>query len=111
MTVQADFLRKERLPDFLVPGDSFLTFVPIAHLSRYSLKIIHKKMVLELGWYIWRKYYYTKYQKISMLDIKIITWEFFHVYLQPLTQEPTYKLWMFVYFLSYQFMCKELPST
>lgn len=49
MTVQADFLRKERLPDFLVPGDSFLTFVPIAHLSRYSLKIIHKKMVLELG--------------------------------------------------------------
>lgn len=49
MTVQEDFLRKERLPDFLVPGDSFLTFVPIAHLSRYSLKIIHKKMVLELG--------------------------------------------------------------
>lgn len=55
-------------------------------------------MVLELEWCVWRKCYYTKYQKISMLDIKIITWEIFHVYLQLLTQEPTYKLWTFVYF-------------
>jgi len=41
-------------------------------------------MVLELGWCVWRKCYYTKYQKISMFDIKIITWEIFHVYLQEL---------------------------
>jgi len=38
MTVQADFPRKERLPDFLIPGDSFLPFVPIAHLSSVLLK-------------------------------------------------------------------------
>lgn len=69
-------------------------------------------MVLEVGWCVWRVCYYTKYQKISMLDIKIITWEIFHLYLQLLTQEPIYKLQMFVYFfLLYQFMCKELPST
>lgn len=49
MTVQADFPRKERLLDFLAPGDSFLPFVPIAHLSRCSFKMIHKKMFLELG--------------------------------------------------------------
>lgn len=34
-------------------------------------------MILELGCYVWRKSYYIKYQKISMLDIKIITWEDF----------------------------------